>query len=688
MFFRTNISLLFAFFSLQISLSQSTITFVNTGKMHIGLQQSGSGVSLYIPDDIRHLSVAGSDVKVIQTGKMELGGSFYHDATTNIFEVDSDTKTTSTGIIGFVGEHTAKKREITTWNENIIGFDRGGRYIAFPNILIGTNDSIFLAAKMGIDANSINRTTTKTGYFILKSEEINSQVYNASLRLPFSGSSESLVSNGAVLVEQYVKTYRTGTQLFAFASPFKNTQLSGYFAGNWVRKPTNDGLYGHTTYVLGNKPSTTNPTIIDADQYVYYPETKLECGRAYLIKPRPTGYDYNLLRSTSGLLTTGATVSAYDKDRFVFDGNVYTLPSYNEQIFAEDLLFQSPVIPANTTISNTINWLIGNSYTSPVSTELLANKLINSPLRFQSTIYVFPAGSTSYQPCNITNSGDAVIVSDITEIPSMSIFMVRVSKGQTTPNYDCSLTLGKEILRHGNASHSNPKYIKSKSNTLYDQVRFKLSPDVNPNIYDLAAIGIRSKALLGSDDYDIAKVYNGGNEGFQLFSLSETNSKLSANAVPPTVEKVKLCIKPPLESAMYRLDVAGTETLSTEGIWLQDLFTGQVIDLKLQSQYCFVSKNSDPAERFIVHFKKPVNTNMETLTALSTIYFDGKLSVINLNQQDCGSVVSVHNMQGGLIKQTTICSYPVQQFELEATPGIYIVSVKGARSTTSKILYK
>ena len=366
--------------------AQTNVTFVNTGQMYVAPQGVSSGVSLYVPDAMRQLTVSGRTVGIIQNGTTELGGNFYQDALTTVFEVDGNTNTTSTGKFRFVGEHPGVNRTITTQSKNINTFDRGSYYIAFPNIEISTNDSIAVPGKMGIDASSLHCINNKTGKMILRSDVVSSKSYDASLRVNKSGTSSALVDLGAVIVERDMTLYRPSngsTQLFGFATPYKNTQLSGYFAGNWVRRPLNDGTYGHTTLIYGNKDNSPADGIIDADQYVYLAAEKLVPAQAYLIKPRPNAYSYSDLQAESGLWYTGEqNPSLYDKGKYYFNGKVYTVTPYSEQLFADDLLFSSSIITPS--LGSTVNWLIGNSYTCPLPINLLAQTIQNSSLIFFS----------------------------------------------------------------------------------------------------------------------------------------------------------------------------------------------------------------------------------------------------------------------------------------------------------------
>ncbi|MFV0391674.1 MAG: T9SS type A sorting domain-containing protein [Paludibacteraceae bacterium] len=678
------------FFASLIFGQVTNVTFLNTGKMNV----SGggyNGVALYVSDAMR---VSGSNAVITQIGTTELGGNFYQDATTNVFDVGTASftvpspTTPSKGIFRFVKNRDVN-RYITTQSVDITTFNRANYYIAFPKIELSTTDSIVLPPRMGIDAESLHRTTADEGFLILRSGAIGGKDYDASFRITGTGSSSSLVDLGSVVVERDMSLYRSASPaLFAFATPYNNTQYSGYYAGNWVRKPEVDAATGHTKYVLGNKPDAVNTSYISYDQYVIYPTTTLEASRAYLIQPRPAGFDYATLQAEHGLGITGDEASAYDKGKFYFNGKVYTLTAYKEQLFAENNLYSRSVSQTGTTL----NWLIGNSYTSPLSTKLIAKKMEDSGLVFSPIIYVFPAGSTSYQPLNITGSGTGIAVADFNEIPAMSIFMVRVSKSNTNTG---TLTIGKSEQIHGNVAHNvanAPKYqgapsLAKNESGITNQVIFKITPMENEHVYDLAAIGLREGAALESDDFDVSKVPS-ADFAFQLYTLSASNSKLAANGVPLNIDSVTMALKPASVNDTYKLTAQYAQTLTSEGLWLKDNVTNTITDIKLNPEYLFQSTPNDALSRFVVYFKKPtayISTDVNP--GITVVSGNNKITLLNLLEQDINSRVSLYDMTGKTLMNNSITGYPA--FELDSenlVPGVYVVRIEGKRNTSLKFI--
>lgn len=688
------------FLSFQFSSAQvNTVTFVNTGAINVA-PNGASGVSLYVPDAMRQLFVTGRTVGIIQNGITELGGNFYHDGASTVFQVGGNTLTTSTGKFRFVKER-AVNRTITTQSTQITTFDRGSNYIAFPNFEIGTNDSIVVPGKMGIDAITVKRVNSKTGHLILRSDVVGANAYDASLRVTGAGASSSVVDLGAVVVERDMTVYRPNdgtTQLFGFATPFKNTQLSGYYAGNWVRRPLSTGTYGHTEYVYGNK-NLIKGTTIDPDQYVYLAAEKLVPAQAYLIKPRPKGFDYSLLKVENGLWYTGEPqASAYDKGKFYFNGKVYTVAAYSEQLFADDNLYTNTINTGAGNLANTVNLLIGNSYTCPIPTNLLAQTMESSGLKFSPYIYVFPAGSTTYQPLSISGTGGGIVVSSVTEIPAMSIFMVRVSKGSVQNG---TLTIGKTMQRHADVSHNNPQTVKSESGiqrivnvekevNVLNQITLKVSPVGNDNIYDLAAIGLREDAVVENDSYDMVKAYVNDDNLFQLYTNTPKGTKLTANGLPLNTDTVKLSFEPSKNGGEYKLSTQYLESLQTEGLWLYDNKFQQWTDLKESKSYSFSSQPNDKSERFYIAFKAPkLEPSVGLINSISLYYNEDQLHVRQLSKSDLGSKLTIYDPTGRLMSVLTIDNYPLMTVPvINYRPGVYLVQLKGEQSGIAKFIKK
>jgi hypothetical protein len=635
---------------------------------------------------------------------MALGRHFYHDSEGHAFKVNADGWGVSTGTLIFVdgyGNPSANLiRHIRTANDaSMSSFNRAANYIAFPNVIINTNDTLEIKGKMGLDAASIHLGANKTGRMVLRSEvdsviPTNLKVYDASLRISGIGNSEALVDAGSVIIERDLSIYRQGSTdaedvnhypLFAFAAPMKN-MISGYFAGNWIRKlktaPTN---HEHVQYVYGNQ--STNG-IINRDQYLYDATESFENGKAYLVKAKPTGYNYGDLDYQTEL--EGANFGAFDKGMFVFDGNVYTIQGINspsatefkEQVFADEALFPTRSFN-NEYLSNTINWVIGNSWTSAISVPSLVEQMNASGLIFEPNIYVWPSGSTTYQKFSLSGEPEEVgVLDELTSIPSQSLFMIRVLSSvptQADKNQTGSLTLSKSQLQiHSGASHNALR----SSNAFHDELLFRVTPEANDNIYDLTAVGLRAGAKEEADTEDMSKMYQQNSPIFMLYSPSVDGQKLSSNVVPPDTHYVRLSLHPGESGGRMKLSVSRTESIAQA--WIEDIITGEVINLKETDSYHFTTSPQDTPDRFIVHFVLPTREESITNNFLQCYYSEGELVVKGLKPGDLHSRIAIVDMQGRILQLVGVSQTPEMRIPLRITDGIYIAKLEGNRNLTLK----
>lgn len=673
--------LLSVFIAFQFTaVGQTNVVFYNAGAMHIATGGEDS-VALYIEGAMRHV---GSDVFVELDGQLNLNGNFYQDASTPVFKVNATPfSPPSTGTLRFVGDFNTSR--LITSNNLATTYNRTTSYIAFPHVLLATNDSVYVGAKMGMDALSVKRTSGYSSKLFLESAKIGTDVFDASLRITGSGKSNLLVDSGLVIVEREMSAYRSTSgneKLFGFASPYKNTQRSGYFAGNWVRRPVANDSTGHTAYIFANEKDGSG--VILRNQYIYDPNENLQVAQAYLVRPRNTGFTYQQLINSGGLGITGAANTAYDQSKFSFNGQVYSMDTYKELLFADDTLYSSPQIASST---STINWLIGNSYTAPISVDLLAEAMGNSTLKFAPYIWYLPAGSTTYQTHPLTGTGN-ILLEDIGYLPAMSVFMIRVLSGTAAGQFHIT----RSMLRHAAVSHGNPSFSAPPMQKLKaaneGQLRFRVTPVDNELIYDIAAIGIRQNAKVGIDTYDMTKVYS-ESDVFQLYSLSSDGTKLSANGVPPTVTQLMLHFKPVSESTDFVIWARDVQSLNTDAAWLEDTKTKTFIDLRLQSNYTFRSDPDDDVARFKVHFVTPAYTDLsqpETNVPLSVSVRQDIIKVSNLQSIDRNAEIVIYDMSGRVQASVSVGSDKFQEVYFPCPNGVYILQLKGVRNERLKFI--
>jgi hypothetical protein len=356
-----------------------------------------------------------------------------------------------------------------------------------------------------------------------------------------------------------------------------------------------------------------------------------------------------------------------------------------------------------------VNWVIGNSWTSAISVDSLEKAMLAHPdIWFESIIYVLPAGSTSYQPYYLSTykPGGAVPsqLINLKAIPSQSLFMIRVlsdeqaraqgavggySQHGTFKLEKRDFQVGSSMIRalqvHNKTTH-NTLLRASQADPVYqDEVLFRITPETNPNIYDLTAISLRQNTQETFGIQDLEKVYLPENDAFTLYSLSTDNRKLTANAVPPGTRSVKLCLEPGISSERLTLTAFRTESLKQ--IWLEDLLTHRIVDLKQQDNYTFEASPRDTPNRFIVYLNN-APTGIETIAEnfLQCYYSAGELVVKGLLPSDLNETIAVFDTQGRILKKALITQTPEIHIPFSLADGFYIAKLQGKRAVTVKFL--
>jgi len=717
----------FALLSGQV-MSTDSVRFLNTGALNV----SADGV-VFIQGDMQTDDPAGLPadsiaVVMVNDGSIFLTGSFFHDATGNAFNTrnndwsDRDIARgipASLGYIGFVGNSFGGRRFIAS--SDLLAFDRVADYIAFPNLEISTNDTIFVLPTMGFDVSSIYRPfntvadTTYLGVLYLQSNlvdrGVDQYIYTASLRVTPgpSGFSDFPVATDAVIVEQRVQEFRatgasgdTGaaTMLFPFASPFEDMR-SGVFAGNWVRRPLIDEAANSFRFPYGNQSSANDAAVICRSQYVVDPLEELSSATAHLIRLRRLGAHYN---DGSIPLMPGADRDVVERATFVFGtGAPWEFmreedPNHSDgPLFVGRDLLEQRVVP---NLPRTQNWLVGNSFTSGISGQAIADYLMTGGLGafFAPELFIFHHGATSYQTYPIwewdsPGATTGAVPQNIPDIQAMGIFMMAAWRDNTNSPY---VNIGHRFQVHtaGIPSTANPgsgiqvlpppverrttRSLRSFDNST---LNFVLTPEENPFIFSRTSVRLNANADVNSDSHNVLALRNASNHLFHLYGTNLSREMLQQNVLPYTAPLAMLSVSPAAESMAVVLRVEGAENFATEVVELYDRQTGHRQDLRANNSYWFVMHPGDNADRFEVHFVSRVSTDLVNnpfADDWQAFSFGGELVITDLSPSHHGAQMRIHNASGMLHIQQPVATVPEERINISSLPaGVYLLSIEG-----------
>jgi hypothetical protein len=234
----------------------------------------------------------------------------------------------------------------------------------------------------------------------------------------------------------------------------------------------------------------------------------------------------------------------------------------------------------------------------------------------------------------------------------------------------------RSLQVHDKTAHN--KILRSTP-TYQDEVFFRVSPESNPNIFDVAAIAIRSNT-----NENFEKIYSPQTDAFIMYSLAADNKKLMANAVPPGTNSVKLCLEP---GAGGRLTIRASRLESIAKVWLEDLLTHTVIDLKQDDSYTFDTNSNDSPERFLVHFNNaPTGIDEVSENFLQGYYSNGELVIKGLLESDKGETIFVVDTQGRILTKAIVTQTPELHIPVSLVDGVYIAKLQGKRTVTVKFI--
>jgi hypothetical protein len=206
------------------------------------------------------------------------------------------------------------------------------------------------------------------------------------------------------------------------------------------------------------------------------------------------------------------------------------------------------------------------------------------------------------------------------------------------------------------------------------------------NKSDYARVCFYDRATDNFDgEYDAYKLFSYSANTSELYSVTADNTPMAINTLPETVMEggsVPVSFKPG-SSGDFMLTAEKINSFDAgTTIMLEDKATNTWQKLNDKQAYTFTATSTDATDRFVLHFKNTTSipeTEAENPFNISII--DG---VINVGTSSAGlsGKIRVSDMTGRTIAVQNLVSGTPTRVNLEATPGVYVVSVY-----TSKDIY-
>jgi hypothetical protein len=315
-----------------------------------------------------------------------------------------------------------------------------------------------------------------------------------------------------------------------------------------------------------------------------------------------------------------------------------------------------------------------NLISNPYPSALQANIHTWTKSNIANKVYVWDASYGNYRYWNGIDGSNDDGYGTLTggTIPSMQAFFVEATG--TSPAI---------AIPQGSRIHSNQAYYKSS-----EVPENTLRLDVSANAYeDAIFINFNPLASDAYDvDFDVEKMF-GLAEAPQLYSII-TGKNLSINSMPEFTEGMSI----PLG---YECGVSGNTTIEAFGmegfeggivLYLEDLKSGLIHNLKENPVYTFFHISGDDPERFILHFGNPAS--METSIESSIQIYSGNNSIVINRQEPATMTVLIYDMMG---RQVSFVQIPFDEvsstIDLNVKTGAYIVKTITNQESLSKMVF-
>ncbi len=193
---------------------------------------------------------------------------------------------------------------------------------------------------------------------------------------------------------------------------------------------------------------------------------------------------------------------------------------------------------------------------------------------------------------------------------------------------------------------------------------------------DAAYVNFIEDATAGFDNaYDGYKRW-GIDEAPQLFTVAD-DINLAVNVLGELTENLTIQVG-------YRVGVAGEYTIDVTNIesftepvtiFLEDLVTGEMINIAEQSSYTFAASPEDDIIRFELHFATVVGIDDQVQNSDVYIYSNANSVFVRNSSITNNGTITVYDITGTEVLTTQLENIPLNEIGLSVKSGYYVVKV-------------
>ena len=261
-------------------------------------------------------------------------------------------------------------------------------------------------------------------------------------------------------------------------------------------------------------------------------------------------------------------------------------------------------------------------------------------------------------------------------IPSTNGFFVQVTNTTNSLNIPAADRVHDAVNNYKSVSATTPN----------QTLNFKVTNDAN-GYYDVSRFGFKSNATEGFDQaFDSHKLFTMVKTAPSLWTVSNKQD-FSTDYIPETTSaySVPLNFKPGV-STVYHLTIKGVDSFNGTSFVLEDLQTGDKIDLSTTKEYDFSAKKVDDVNRFVLHINGV--TAVPNVNATDGVHVFSYGKTIHLyGQKALNGNVSIFNTLGQKVYEGKLNGTAKQQIRLNQQNGIYLVRVEENNHVITKKVF-
>jgi hypothetical protein len=205
---------------------------------------------------------------------------------------------------------------------------------------------------------------------------------------------------------------------------------------------------------------------------------------------------------------------------------------------------------------------------------------------------------------------------------------------------------------------------------------------------DFANIMFENNVAVGHDYMDAEKMFSMNTSVPQIYTIIDNNFKSCSNSLPYFTDGMTVPVGfiAPAEGS-YTISVNGVSNFSSlTGLVLEDLTLNVSQNLLTNPTYTFTSTGKEDAGRFLLHFAGTIGIDSKDNSPIN-IFSNEKTVSITCAAGFKNATVTISNLLGQQILTRKLSDQKLNQVEVNALKGYYIVKVQDASSVKTAKVY-